>query len=282
MRALFHYSSVMADRGKPRNITIFSSASPLLITSLKLSENFWSWGLDNKMACWYHQDCLNSLRAECNIRASKEGRELICNCQKCSKTQNPEPFCFVINCLSISFLTGYCEGDNTSSLLSPHSLSQIWTRDPGNDSVRKKHITGKYTPRTGHEPATCFPFLPGIRDSGFWTLQFRGNCFTRWLWFHPQQCLAGVWRATGQSWLSITEPRDKVELHNIHAIHSPLNHQIGMPEADRAFITPFILVQLPFYWENFTHVNMDLCFTIKKLEPDLSLRSFPSPVFAWW
>lgn len=200
MRALFHYSSVMADRGKPRNITIFSSASPLLMTSLKLSENFWSWGLDNKMACWYHQDCLNSLRAECNIRASKEGRELICNCQKCSKTQNPEPFCFVINCLGISFLSGYCEGANKSSLLSPHSLSQIWTRDPGNESVRKKHITGKYTPRTGHEPAACFPFLPGIRDSGFWTLQFWGNCFTCWLWFHPQQCLAGVWRATGQSW----------------------------------------------------------------------------------
>ena len=88
-------------------------------------------------------------------------------------------------------------------------------RDPGNDSVRErnKYITGEYMPRTGQEPAACFPFLQGIRDSGFWTPQFRGNCFTCWLWFHPQQCLAGGWRATGQrgqdwSWLSINEPRE--------------------------------------------------------------------------
>lgn len=40
-------------------------------------------------------------------------------------------------------------------------------RDPGNDSVKKtkKHITGEYLPRTGQEPAVCFPLLPGTMDT---------------------------------------------------------------------------------------------------------------------
>ena len=73
---------------------------------------------------------------------------------------------------------------------------------------------------THQEKETCNRRIPAYdvfsippRDSDFWTLRFRGKCFTCWLWFHPQWHFCGVWRATGErsqerSWLNISEPRE--------------------------------------------------------------------------
>lgn len=132
------------------------------------------------------------------------------------------------------------------------------------------------------EASSMFSIPP--RDSGFWTLQFKENCFTWSLWFHPQQYPSDVWGITGQrdqdwSWLSISEPRETEWICTVPRACTHLIHQICMPGADRAFLTSSILVQSPSYWEKIMHANMDLCSTIDNLETDLSLRSFLSSIF---
>lgn len=79
------------------------------------------------------------------------------------------------------------------------ALAILDMRHPGNYSVPGSKTTWQESTCLGQGKRQQHGFhSPQRWDRNLWVLQFRGNHFTCWLWFHPQQGLTVVRAPTGQ------------------------------------------------------------------------------------
>lgn len=190
------------------------------------------------MASRFHQDGLNSLRAECDTRAS-------CNSQKCSKTQSPGLLCLVIvssHQLSKGSLRTRQHTQltpSTQASANPGKRETQWERESGRwqesahrgQGQSQRHAS--LPPAHGGQrlsdaavPGTVAPAsaAPGCSPA---PSPHHGEAPT-------EAASASVSQGT-QSGFAQHPGQD-----------SPLNHETRMPGADRALVTPSPLVGSPF------------------------------------